>query len=129
MRPRFNFAPVSSAESDLLRFASGYFLLNGLVYGLLAAVLLVGYILGQDVSAPPILVFFGVLIQAITAVGLVWTGSLLGRRARLGGFLALGFLLLPIAFTAMSREPMDVTEIVFGVLGVIVLLIIWHELK
>jgi hypothetical protein len=129
MSPRFNFAPVSSAESGLLRFASGYFLLNGLVYGLLASVLLVGYLLGYNVSAPKLLVFFGVLVQGITAVGLVWTGSLLGRRARLGGYLALGFLILPIAFTAISSEPMDVTEIVFGILGLIVLLIIWRELK
>ena len=67
--------------------------------------------------------------RSISAVGLVWTGSLLGRGARLGGFLALGFILLPVASDALSREPMNATEVVFGVLGVIVLLIIWHELK
>jgi hypothetical protein len=129
MAPRFNFAPVSSAESSLLRFASGYFLLNGIVYGLLVAVLILGYLFRQEVFAPTVLNVLRVLIPATTAVGLVWTGSLLGRGTRLGGFLALGFVLLPIAFAAVSRQRMGVTNIVFAVLGVIVLAIIWGELR
>src|SRR5207244_6787843 len=102
--------------------------LNGVVYGLLVSVLLIGYLLGLKLPAPTTLVVLGLFFQAISAVGLVWTGSLLGRGARLGGFLALGFICLPVASDALSREPMNATEVVFGVLGVIVLLIIWHEL-
>ena len=129
MTPRFNFAPVSSAQSGLLRFASAYLILNGVVYGLLVAVAFVGFLLGHKPPAPTMLVALGIVIQATTAVGLVWTGSLLGRGTRLGGFLALGFVLVPIAFAALRREAMDVTVFVFSVLGLLVLLIIWHELK
>jgi hypothetical protein len=129
MTPRFNFAPVSSGQSSLLRIASGYFLLNGVVYGLLVAALILAYLFGQEVFTPTILSILGILVSATTAVGLVWTGTLLGRGSRLGGFLALGFVLLPIAFAAVARQPMATIELVFGVLGVIVLSLIWRELR
>jgi hypothetical protein len=129
MSSRFNFAPVSSAQSSLLRFASGYFLLNGLLYGLLVAVAALRVVLGWYGFAPTVLNIVGLFIGVITAVGLVWTGGLLGRGSRLGGFLALGFLLLPIAFGLLSPLPSTTTDIVFGVLGLLVVAIVWRELK
>ena len=129
MTPRFNFAPVSSAQSSLLRFASAYFLLNGIVYGLLLAVLLLDYLIRRAPFVPTVLTVSGILIAAMTAVGLVWTGSLLGRGNRLGGFLALGFLLLPVAFAVLTTQPIGGIESVVAVLGVIVLSIVWRDLK
>jgi len=129
MTPRFNFAPVSSAQSSLLRFASAYFLLNGIVYGLLLAVLLLDYLIRRAPFVPTVLTVSGILIAAMTAVGLVWTGSLLGRGSRLGGFLALGFLLLPVAFAVLTTQPIGGIESVVAVLGVIVLSIVWRDLK
>ena len=129
MTPRLNFAPVSSAQSSLLRFASAYFLLNGIVYGLLLAVLLLDYLIRRAPFVPTVLTVSGILIAAMTAVGLVWTGSLLGRGNRLGGFLALGFLLLPVAFAVLTTQPIGGIESVVAVLGVIVLSIVWRDLK
>ena len=129
MTPRFNFAPVSSAQSSLLRFASAYFLLHGIVYGLLLAVLLLDYLIRRAPFVPTVLTVSGILIAAMTAVGLVWTGSLLGRGNRLGGFLALGFLLLPVAFAVLTTQPIGGIESVVAVLGVIVLSIVWRDLK
>jgi len=129
MTPRFNFAPVSSSQSSLLRFASAYFLLNGIVYGLLLAVLLLDYLIRRAPFVPTVLTVSGILIAAMTAVGLVWTGSLLGRGNRLGGFLALGFLLLPVAFAVLTTQPIGGIESVVAVLGVIVLSIVWRDLK
>ena len=129
MTPRFNFAPVSSAQSSLLRFASAYFLLNGIVYGLLLAVLLLDYLIRRAPFVPTVLTVSGILIAAMTAVGLVWTGSLLRRGSRLGGFLALGFLLLPVAFAVLTTQPIGGIESVVAVLGVIVLSIVWRDLK
>ena len=129
MTPRFNFAPVSSSQSSLLRFASAYFLLNGIVYGLLLAVLLLDYLIRRAPFVPTVLTVSGILIAAMTAVGLVWTGSLLGRGNRLGGFLALGFLLLPVAFAVLTTQPIGGIESVVALLGVIVLSIGWRDLK
>jgi hypothetical protein len=129
MTPRFNFAPVSSAPSTLLRIASGWFLFNGVFYGLLVAGLILGSLLGKEGFSPTILFVFTILVGITTAVGLVWTGSLLGRGSRFGGILAFGFVLLPVAFAAFARQPMRATDIVFGVLGVIVLLLVWGELR
>ena len=129
MTPRFNFAPVSSSQSSLLRFASAYFLLNGIVYGLLLAVLLLDYLIRRAPFVPTVLTVSGILIAAMTAVGLVWSGSLLGRGSRLGGFLALGFLLLPVAFAVLTTQPIGGIESVVAVLGVIVLSIVWRDLK
>jgi hypothetical protein len=129
MNPRFNFAPVSGAQSSWLRIASGWFLFNGIVNAFIIAVVIVGFLLGKEVFGPPILGVLAVLIALTAAVGLVWTGSLLGRGSRLGGILALGFVLLPAAFAAIARQPMRVTDIAFGVIGVIVLSLIWRELR
>jgi hypothetical protein len=129
MTSKFNFAPVSRSQSSLLRFASAYFLLNGIVYGLLLVVLLLDYLLRREPFLPTVLNVSGILIGAMTAVGLVWTGSLLGRGSRLGAFLALGFLLLPVAFAVLSTQPIGGIESIVAVLGVIVLSIIWRDLK
>ena len=129
MSPRFNFAPVSSAQSGLLRFASAWLVFNGVVYGLLVVAAVVRFVFSHQLPAPTILVVFSLLIQAMAAGGIVWSGSLLARGSRLGGYLALGFVLLPIVFAALSREPLDIFEIAFAVLGVLVLAVIWHELK
>jgi hypothetical protein len=129
MSPRFNFAPVSSAPSTLLRIASGWFLFNGTIYGLLVAGAILGFLLGKEGFSPTILSVLAILVGVTTAVGLVWTGSLLGRGSRLGGILAFGFVLLPVAFAAIARQPMRATDIVFGVIGVIVLSLIWSELQ
>jgi hypothetical protein len=126
---RLNFAPVSSAQSGLLRFASAWFVFNGAVYGLLAVAGVVRSVFSHQPPAPTMLVVFGLLIQAMTAGGLVWTGSLLGQGRRLGGYLALGFVLLPVVFAVFTREPLDVFQIAFAVLGMIVLALIWRELK
>jgi hypothetical protein len=129
MNPRFNFAPVSSAQSGLLRSASAWLVFNGAVYGLLVVVAVVRIVFSHQLPAPTILVVFSLLINAMAAVGIVWSGLLLARGSRLGGYLALGFTLLPIVFAAFTRKPLGIFEIAFAVLGVIVLVVIWHELK
>jgi len=129
MTPRFNFAPVSSAPSALLRFASAYLILNGILNGLSVAVAVVALLLGHKPPAPTMLVVLGIFLWTATAVGLVWTGLLVGRGTRLGGFLALGFVLISFVFAALRGEAMDFAVIIFSALGLLVLLIIWHELK
>jgi hypothetical protein len=129
MNPRFNFAPVSSAQSGLLRFASAWLVFNGVVYGLLVVAVVVRLAFSHVLPAPTILGVFSLLINALAAAGIVWSGLLLARGSRLGGYLALGFVVLPIIFAALSRQPLDMFEIAFAVLGVIILLAIWRELK
>jgi hypothetical protein len=129
MHPRFNFAPVSGAQSGLLRFASAWLVFNGVVYGLLVVAAFVRLGFSHHPPASTILVVFILLIQAVSAGGIVWSGLLLARGRRLGGYVALGFVLLPIVFAALIREPLDIFEIAFAVLGVIVLAVIWHELE
>ena len=129
MNPRFNFAPVSSAQSGLLRFASAWLIFNGVVYGLLVVAAVVRFVFSHQLPAPTILVVFSLLINAMAAAGIVWSGLLLARGRRLGGYVALGFVLLPILFAALTREPLDIFEIAFAVLGVLVLALCWQELK
>ena len=129
VNPRFKFAPVSSAQSGPLRFASAWLVFNGVVYGLLVIAAVVGLVVGHQLPAPTILVVVNILIDAMAAAGIVWSGILLARGRRLGGYLALGFVLLPIVFAALTRTPLDIFEIAFAVLGVIVLALCWQELK
>jgi hypothetical protein len=129
MNPKFNFAPVSGAQSGLLRFASAWLVFNGVVYGLLVVAAVVRFGFSHQLPAPTILVVFVLLIQATSAGGIVWSGSLLARGRRLGGYLALGFVVLPIVFAALSGAPLDIFEVAFAVLGVLVLVLCWHELK
>lgn len=128
MNPRFNFAPVSSAQSGLLRFASAWLIFNGAVYGLLVVAAVVQIVFSHQLPALTTPVVFSVLINAMAAAGIVWSGLLLARGRRLGGYLALGFVLLPVVFAALSRAPLGILEIAFAALGVIVLALSWHEL-
>jgi hypothetical protein len=127
MNRKFNFAPVSSAQSGLLRFASAWLVFNGAVYGLIVVAVIVRIVFARQL--PTILGVFSVLISAIAAAGIVWSGLLLARGSRLGGYVALGFVLLPIVFAAFTPESVDMFQIAFAVLGVIVLLSVWHELR
>jgi len=112
----------------VLIFAAGWFIINGAVYGVIVLTAFAAVMLGK-ISIPTNWVYVSLLVQAVAAVGIVWAGILLGRRNRLGGFLAFGFILLPILVALIAGQPMDVTEIVFSVLGIIVLSLIWHELR
>jgi hypothetical protein len=129
MNPKLNFAPVSSAQSGLLRFASAWLVFNGIVYGLLVVAAVVRFVFSHQLPAPTSLVVFSLLVNALAAAGIVWSGLLLARGRRLGGYLALGFVLLPIVFAAFSRTPLDIFEVAFAVLGVLVLALCWQELK
>jgi hypothetical protein len=129
MNPRFNFAPVSSAQSGLLRFASAWLVFNGVVYALLVVAAVVRLVSSHQLPAPTILVVFSLLTNAMAAAGIVWSGLLLARGRRLGGYVALGFVLLPVVFAALTREPLDIFQIAFAVLGVLVLALCWQELK
>ena len=126
---RFNFAPVSSAQSGLLQFASAYFLLNGVVYAILVIVAVVALVTGTDAMPWTAASALAIAIGATTGVGLIWTASQLGRGTRTGGFMALGFVLLPVTFALTTSRAMDWLDIVSAVLGVIVLALIWHELS
>jgi hypothetical protein len=122
-----NFAPVSGAQSTLLRIAAGWFIFNGAFYGILLLVA-IGALVRDAIggvhrpwSLPAI------ALHALSAVGIVWTGILLGRGRRLGAYLMLFFLLIPLLF--LPWQPVSATEVVFGVLGLIVIAAIWRELK
>jgi len=123
-----DFAPVSNRESTLLRFAAGYFVLVGILNGFILAWLLVSFPLGLRESAATSADILGVIILGTLTVGLIWTGLLLGRRSRRGGVLALCFTLLPIVVAPTPFRPSTAT-LVFSVLGVIVLAIVWRELR
>jgi hypothetical protein len=129
MNPRFNFAPVSSAQSGLLRFASAWLVFNGVVYALLVVAAVVRLVFSHQLPAPTILVVLSLLTNAMAAAGIVWSGLLLARGRRLGGYVALAFVLLPVVFAALTREPLDIFQIAFAVLGVLVLALCWQELK
>jgi len=125
---RFNFSPVSSAQSGLLQFASAYFLLNGVIYGLMVIAALVALSTGSAAMPRTAGSALAIAVGATTGVGLIWTSSQLGRGTRIGGYMALGFVLLPVAFAVVTRQAMDWLEIVSAVLGVVVFALIWHEL-
>ena len=129
MTHRPDFAPVSNTESSLLRFGAGYFMLNGVIYGVMVATVLVAYALGSLPFAPTLSTFVNILVPIAMAVGLFWTGMLLGRRSRLGGWLALGFTIMPFAFAALTPYRPDTFTVVLTVLGVIALALVWRDLR
>ena len=128
MNPKLNFAPVSSARSGLLRFASAWFVFNGVVYALLLVAAGLRFVFSHEPAEQTIQVLVRLLIQAVAAGGLIWTGLLLARAKRVGGYMALGFVLLPLLFAAITRQPFEIFQVAFAVLAVIVLVAVWHEL-
>ncbi len=116
------FAPVSGAESALLRFVSGYFLLNG---ALALGLTVLG--LGMAVASRRVPDPLGVGIGLVSAAGLLWTGRAIGRGERRGGQLALVFLLLPL-LPACFGAPLPGLSLTVAVLGCAALAGIWREL-
>ncbi len=112
----------------MVRVASGWFIVNGATYGVFVLVVLIRIAMGSPVPGKSWVFWLSVLISTATAAGLVWTGMLVGQCRRLGGMLALGFLLLPIVLTLLM-PPIDKAAVVFGVIGVAVLISIWEELR
>jgi len=125
---RFRFAPVSASPSTMVRVASGWFIFNGATYGIFLVAILAGIVLRPPVTIRWSAFVVNVLILVASAAGLVWTGILIGRCRRLGGVIALGLLILPIV-VGLLFPPMDTSALVFGILGVLVLISIWGELR
>jgi hypothetical protein len=127
-----NFAPVSGANSGGLRLAAGYFILSGILTALFLCAALVSIAVRPAVAATVknhVLIFsLGLAVQLIVAAGWIWTGVLLGRRSRLGGILAVAFMLVPLV-SAAAPVSIGTATIVFSIIGLIVVASVWNELR
>jgi hypothetical protein len=127
-----NFAPFSGANSSGLRIASGYFLVTGILTILIISVAFVAGMfvepgLAAEVKGHALRFFLGSALQLIASAGWIWTGVLLSKRRRLGGILAILFLLLPLVSIAAS-VPIKISTIVLSVIGLVVVASVWNEL-
>lgn len=131
-RPSKNFAPFSSANSGELRLAAGYFLVSGISTIVILSVALIGDLfaepgLGAVVTEHPLQFFLGLGMQFLASAGWIWTAFLLSSRRRLGGILAVAFLLLPLV--SIPWFPIHTSTIVFSVVGLAVVASVWNELS
>ena len=127
VRPRFRFAPVSGDSSSWVDIAGGYFMLNGALNGLIIVGALVALVVDPTIPAPKgWLLVLGVSFQIVAAIGLFWTGILIGRRSEIGGFLALGFTVLQLLPLLFGEWRWDI--LIWPILTLIVLKVIWKDL-
>ncbi|HWO87974.1 MAG TPA: hypothetical protein VNL98_02370 [Gemmatimonadales bacterium] len=80
----------------------------------------------MPVSGPVLAIALGV--RLIAGGGLLWTGILLERGERRGGWLALGFTVLPV-LQLLVGAPLDWITILWTVLALLVLASIWDYLS
>lgn len=125
---RFKFAPVSGSPSTAVRMASGWFIFNGAVSGLLVVIAILGVAAGWGDFREARVNWLSLLVSIATAIGLVWTGTLVWRCRRIGGVLALGFILLQVIATLLS-PPVDRVVLILMGIGVLILISIWGELR
>ena len=125
--PRFRFAPVSGDSSSWIDIAAGYFMLNGALNGLLIVGALVALAVDPAIPVPKSwLLVIGISFQIVAAIGLFWTGILIGRRSEIGGFVALGFTVLQLLPLLFGEWRWDI--LIWPVLTLIVLKVIWRDL-
>lgn len=119
---RSRFAPVSGSPSTLIDLASGYFMLGAV---LIALWTLLPPLLWPEATAglSGTQVMLSMALSLGWAGAMFWTGSLLGRGSRQGGYLALAFTLLSLLSLPTG------TSLVFTVLSLVVLASIWRYLK
>lgn len=126
-----NFAPLSSANSGGLRLAAGYFILSGILTIVFLCALVIGMFFQPEVEAAvmkhPLRFFLGAATQLVAGAGWIWTGTLLSRRSRLGGILAVIFMAIPLVSAAASAS-VSTSTLVFSVIGLIVVASVWNEL-
>lgn len=128
MKPRINFAPVSGSPSTLVRLASGYLIFNGAFYLVLVTVAVLAFVIGWAGFGGGSLHWGGVLISIASGAGIIWTGVLIGRRKRLGGLVGLGLMLLKLV-SALLSPRIDMMALSLSVIGVLVVISIWGELR
>lgn len=116
------FAPVSGAPSTLINVASFYFMLSAVLVALVT-VLTPVFAPETRVGVGPVRFAISVALNLAWAGAYFWTGLLLGRASRRGGYLALAFILL-----GLLAAPSGIT-LAFTVLSFIVLASIWRDLK
>lgn len=124
MKPEDRFAPLSTAPSLLIVVAAWNFMLSGVANGLLA-IMLIGGAKGTTLNLGVLAAAVGLRLAA--AGGLFWTGLLLKRGERRGGWLALAFTLLPV-LPLLLGAPADWVTILWTVVSLLVLASIWNDL-
>jgi len=124
MMPDNRFAPVSGAPSLLILVAAWNFILNGAANAFLAILMLAS---ARRMPVGPAVLATAVALRLAAAGGLFWTGRLLQRRERRGGWFALGFTLLPL-LPALFGARMDWVTIVWTLVSLLVLASVWDDL-
>ena len=125
--------PPSGTNSIRLRLASIYFVVTGVW-----TILVICWALVARASVKPGLMaawkedplgyFLGPGLRILFAVVSIWTGSLLDRRSRRGGVLAVVFVVLPLVAVAASVRPASTLFFVLSVLELLVVASVWKEL-
>jgi len=99
-------------------------MLNGAANALLAVTLIAAV---KGTGLHPAMLVAAVGRRLAAAGGLFWTGLLLKRGERRGGWLALAFTLLPVLPLVLGA-PADWVTILLTVVSLLVLASIWNDL-
>jgi hypothetical protein len=117
-------------SSKLLRVTAWYFKLGGILFAFMAISGLVGGIALQWPSSTEGMPYLpAMLIVSVGSVALLATGTLLARRSRIGGVLALVLTLYPFAFAIWDRKSVTLLEIGIAAVTLVAVLLIWRELE
>lgn len=125
MKPQDRLAPISSAPPILLMVAAWNFMLNGAANIVLAILTLAG---ARRLPLSAGLIALVVGLGFVSGAGLFWTGRLLQRGVRLGGWIALGFTLLPVV-PWLFGVTLDWVTVFWTVLTLLVLVSFWDHLS
>jgi len=124
MKPEDRFAPLSTAPSLLIVVAAWNFMLNGVANTVFAILLITA---AGRAGLNPVVLMAAAGLRLAAAGGLFWTGLLLKRGERRGGWLALGFTLLPV-LPILFGAPVDWVTVLLTVVSLLVLASIWNDL-
>lgn len=127
MKPQHRFAPVSSAPSNFVNVAAGYFVLSGVLNVIL--MLVAPFLLAKD-SAPASvrLVAAILLLRGGFAAAYFWTAQLLSRRSRKARYVVLALVLMPVIGVLLGAA-LDPGTLIWTVLSFVVLAVIWRDLN
>ena len=121
------FAPISGAPSPLIAVASVYFVVTGVIGATLMLISLVAWP-KEYAELAPLQVGVGYALGFGYAAAMIGIGSMIGRRSRRGGVLAVAFVLATI-LSSLVEPGFEWRSVIVEVLSLAVIAIIWRDLR
>ena len=120
--------PAGGFGSIRLMFVAWLFKLGGIIFGIMAATVLIVLLLGLDTPDGPKVQIATLLIVTAMGVALFAAGRMMAHHDRRGAIIGLGLTLYPVILAPLTDASMDRFDMVVTAVIALLILSVWRDL-